>query len=304
MIYNNIIDTIGNTPIIRLNKLVDNDLAEIYVKVESFNPGGSIKDRVAYSMIEAAEKQNLINKDSTIVEPTSGNTGIGVAMICAAKGYRCIIVMPDSMSVERRKILKLYGAELVLTKGSQGMKGAVDKAKELCKDEGYYMLQQFDNPANPEIHKYTTAKEIINSFDTLDAFVAGVGTGGTITGVGEVLRNHYKNINIIAVEPYDSAVLSGNKPGAHKIQGIGAGFIPKVLNPNIYDEIIKIKNEDAFITSRRMAREEGILCGISCGANVFASLLIAKQLGPGKKVLTILPDSGERYLSSTIFAEE
>ena len=294
---------IGNTPMVRLNRLVSSDMAEVLVKLERYNPGGSIKDRICLSMIEDAEKKGLLRKGSSIIEPTSDNTGIGLAMISAAKGYKCILTMPDTMSAERRSILKYYGAEVVLTPGSDGMSGAILKAGEILKKiPGSFMPQQFKNPANPEIHRLTTAKEILAQTDgRLDAFVAGVGTGGTITGVGEALKKHDANIKIIAVEPRKSAVLSGGKAGAHKIQGIGAGFVPDVLNMKIIDEIIQVEDSDAFETSKRLAKEEGLLVGPSSGAATWASLVIAKKLGKSKRVVTILPDTGERYLSMEQF---
>ncbi|MCM8829971.1 MAG: cysteine synthase A [Candidatus Omnitrophica bacterium] len=298
-LYRNILDLIGHTPMVKLNKIVEENMAEIFVKIEFFNPGGSIKDRIALSMIEDAEKNGLLEKGSTIIEPTSGNTGIGIAMICAVKGYRCILVMPESMSLERIYILKSYGAEVVLTPAFEGMEGSIKKSEELAKKiEKSFILRQFNNPANPEIHRRTTAKEILNATGgKIDGFVAGVGTGGTITGVGEILKENNKEIKIIAVEPATSAVLSGEKPGPHKIPGIGAGFIPSVLNRNIIDEIFKVNDNEAFKTSQRLAKEEGIFAGISSGANVFVALKVAKKLGKGKRVVTVLPDSGERYFS-------
>ncbi|ERJ12562.1 cysteine synthase A [Haloplasma contractile] len=305
MIYSNIIDTIGNTPIVKLNHLVSGDMADVYVKIEFFNPTSSVKDRIAKAMIERAEENGDLTKDSVIIEPTSGNTGIGVAMVAAAKGYKCVLVMPDTMSIERRKILKAFGTELVLTEGAKGMKGAVDKTNELVEqNENYIPLHQFDNPANPLIHRNTTGQEIINDFDSLDAFVAGIGTGGTITGTGETLKNHFNDIKVYAVEPNDSAVLSGEGPGPHKIQGIGAGFVPSILNTDIYDDVIRVDNDIAFGTSRDLAYKEGILSGISSGANVFAAIEVAKKLGKGKKVLTIICDTGERYLSTTMFGDQ
>ena len=298
-VADNILDLIFNTPIVKLNKLTDSNSATIYAKLEMYSPGGSVKDRIALSMIEDAEKKGLIKKDSIIVEPTSGNTGIGIALICAVKGYKCILTMPESMSLERIYILKSFNAEVVLTPAIEGMAGAVKKAEEIVKkNKNAYMLQQFNNPANPEIHRKTTALEILKALgDDIDAFVAGVGTGGTITGVGEVLKKKIPNIKIIAVEPESSAVLSGKDPGPHKIQGIGAGFIPKVLNRKIIDRIITVKDEDAYKTSQTLSKLEGIFCGISSGANCFASLQVAKELGKGKKVVTVFPDTGERYFS-------
>ena len=291
---------IGSTPLIRLNKIVPENYANIYAKVEYFNPGGSVKDRIALSMIVNAEKKGLLKKGGTIVEPTSGNTGIGLALVGAVKGYRVILVMSDDMSDERRSILKSYGAQIELTKAKYGMQGAIDRAEELTKrHHGYFMPQQFNNPANPEIHRRTTAKEILKAMDgdQIDAFVSGVGTGGTITGVGEVLKTKNKEIKIVAVEPKTSAVLSGGKPGPHMIQGIGAGFIPKVLNTSIISEIIPVSDEDSFHTAKSLSKEEGLLVGFSSGAACFAALKVAEQLGKGKNVVAIFPDTGTRYLS-------
>ena len=291
---------IGSTPLIRLNKIVPENYANIYAKVEYFNPGGSVKDRIALSMIVNAEKKGLLKKGGTIVEPTSGNTGIGLALVGAVKGYRVILVMSDDMSDERRSILKSYGAQIELTKAKYGMQGAIDRAEELTKrHHGYFMPQQFNNPANPEIHRRTTAKEILKAMDgdQIDAFVSGVGTGGTITGVGEVLKTKNKEIKIVAVEPKTSAVLSGGKPGPHMIQGIGAGFIPKVLNTSIINEIIPVSDEDSFHTAKSLSKEEGLLVGFSSGAACFAALKVAEQLGKGKNVVVIFPDTGTRYLS-------
>jgi cysteine synthase A len=298
-IYEDITQLIGNTPMIRLNKVVPENSAEVIVKLESFNPGGSVKDRIALNMIKRAEEEGRLKPGGTIVEPTSGNTGIGLAMVSAVKGYKLILVMPDTMSIERRNLLLSYGAELVLTPGAEGMKGAIKKAQEILElNPGYIMLDQFKNPANPEIHELTTAKEILKDTNGIvDAFVAGVGTGGTISGVGKVLKQYNKNIKIFAVEPEESPVLSGGKPGPHKIQGIGAGFIPDTLNLDIIDGIIKVKERDAFEMSMILAKQEGILCGISSGANVFAAIEVANRLGKGKRVVTVLPDTGERYLS-------
>lgn len=304
MYFKNIIETIGNTPTVKLNKLRGENDAEVYVKLEMFNPGGSVKDRIGLSMIDDAEKRGIINKDTVIVEPTSGNTGIGLAMVCAAKGYKLLLVMPEQFSIERRKIMEALGAELVLTSKEKGIPGAVEKAEELVKENpNYFMPQQFKNPANPEIHRKTTAQEIVRDVPDLDAFVGGVGTGGTVTGVGEVLKTKNKNIKIVAVEPKDSPVLSGGKPGPHKIQGIGAGFVPDVMNLETVDEIVKVNNEDSMETARRLAREEGIFVGISSGAAVFAALKVARDLGKGKKVVVILPDTGERYLTTELWGE-
>lgn len=302
MLYDNILQTIGNTPIVKLNNMTDASSAEIYLKLEMFNPGGSVKDRIALNMIENAERQGLIKAGDTIIEPTSGNTGIGLAMTAATKGYKLILTMPESMSLERRKLLQAYGAEIILTKAPLGMAGAIQKAIELVEQKGYLMLQQFENLANPEAHRKTTAQEILKDFgQKLHAFVAGVGTGGTITGVGEILKKSIQGIQVIAVEPEDSAVLSGGPSGPHMLQGIGAGFIPKTLNVDVYDEIFKVSNTAAFETAKELARKEGILAGISAGANLYAALEVAKRLGKGKKVLTVIPDTGERYLSTTLF---
>ncbi|WML55507.1 cysteine synthase A [Neobacillus sp. PS3-12] len=300
-VANSVAELVGQTPIVKLNRLVDENSAEVYLKLEYFNPGSSVKDRIALAMIEAAEEQGIIKPGDTIVEPTSGNTGIGLAMIAAAKGYKAVLVMPETMSIERRNLLRAYGAELVLTPGPGGMKDAIAKAEELVKERGYFLPQQFQNPANPEVHKRTTGKEIAEQMDQLDAFVAGIGTGGTITGAGSVLREKFPEIKIYAVEPKDSAVLSGGKPGPHKIQGIGAGFVPAVLDTKLYDEVLLVTNEEAFEASRRAGREEGILAGISSGAAIHAAIEVAKKLGKGKKVLAIVPDNGERYLSTPLY---
>ena len=302
-IANSVADLVGQTPIVKLNRLVDENSADVYLKLEYFNPGSSVKDRIALAMIEAAEESGQLTKDSTIIEPTSGNTGIGLAMIAAAKGYKAVLVMPETMSMERRNLLRAYGAELVLTPGPEGMGGAIRKAEELAKENGYFMPQQFKNEANPDVHRRTTGKEIVEAFegDKVDAFVSGVGTGGTITGVGEVLREAYPEIQVIGVEPADSPVLSGGKPGPHKIQGIGAGFVPDILNTDVYDKIITIGNDEAFDYARRAAKEEGILGGISSGAAISAALKVAKELGKGKKVVAILPSNGERYLSTPLY---
>ena len=302
-IANSVAELVGHTPIVKLNRLVDENSADVYLKLEYMNPGSSVKDRIALAMIEAAEESGQLKADSTIIEPTSGNTGIGLAMIAAAKGYKAILVMPETMSLERRNLLRAYGAELVLTPGPEGMGGAIRKAEELAKENGYFMPQQFKNEANPEVHRQTTGKEIVEQFgdEQLDAFISGIGTGGTITGAGGVLREAYPNIKIVAVEPADSPVLSGGKPGPHKIQGIGAGFVPDVLNTKIYDEIITVENEEAFKYARQAAKEEGILGGISSGAAISAALQVAKELGKGKKVLAIIPSNGERYLSTPLY---
>ena len=298
-------ELIGKTPIVKLNRIVESDSADIYLKLEFMNPGSSVKDRIALAMIEDAEKNGLLKEGDTIIEPTSGNTGIGLAMVAAAKGYNAILVMPETMSIERRNLLRAYGAELVLTPGPEGMGGAIRKATELAKEHGYFIPQQFKNQSNPEIHRLTTGPEIIEQMgDQLDAYIAGIGTGGTITGAGEVLKEAYKDIKIYAVEPADSPVLSGGKPGPHKIQGIGAGFVPETLDVEVYDEIIQVKTEQAFEYARRVAKEEGILVGISSGAVIYAATEVAKKLGKGKKVLVIIPSNGERYLSTPLYQFE
>ncbi|RHW31826.1 cysteine synthase A [Neobacillus notoginsengisoli] len=304
-VANSIADLVGNTPIVKLNRLVDENSAEVYLKLEYMNPGSSVKDRIALAMIEAAEESGSLKKGDTIIEPTSGNTGIGLAMVAAAKGYKTLLVMPETMSVERRNLLRAYGAELVLTPGPEGMGGAIRKAEELAKENGYFMPQQFKNEANPEVHRRTTGREIVEQMgDQLDGFISGIGTGGTITGAGEVLREVYPTIKIYAVEPSDSPVLSGGKPGPHKIQGIGAGFVPDILDTKMYDEVIQVENEQAFEYARRAAKEEGILGGISSGAAIYAALKVAKELGKGKKVLAIIPSNGERYLSTPLYQFE
>ncbi|KFZ41927.1 cysteine synthase A [Anoxybacillus flavithermus] len=304
-VVQSITELIGQTPVVKLNRIIDENSADVYLKLEFMNPGSSVKDRIALAMIEAAEKAGKIQPGDTIIEPTSGNTGIGLAMVAAAKGYKAIFVMPDTMSLERRNLLRAYGAELVLTPGSEGMRGAIQKAEQLAQEHGYFMPQQFKNEANPEVHRLTTGKEIVEQMgDQLDAFVAGIGTGGTITGAGEVLRQAYPNIKIYAVEPADSPVLSGGKPGPHKIQGIGAGFVPDILNTSIYDEVVTVKTEEAFAAARLAARQEGILGGISSGAAIHVALQVAKKLGKGKKVLAIIPSNGERYLSTPLYQFE
>ncbi|BDR72479.1 cysteine synthase [Clostridium tetani] len=302
-IYNNLIELIGKTPLVNLNKFEkENGLdSNIIAKVEYFNPSGSVKDRAALSMIEEAERTNLINKDTVIIEPTSGNTGIGLALICAIKGYRLILTMPETMSIERRNILKAYGAEVVLTPGNMGMNGSIQKAEELAKEMGnVFIPQQFNNPSNSAIHKITTAKEIINDLDgKVDIFIAGVGTGGTVTGVGEGLKEYNKNIKIVAVEPENSPVLSGGKPGPHKIQGIGAGFIPEILDMNIIDEIFKASNEESIEIMKEIVKLEGLFVGISSGAALYAAKEIGKrEENKGKNIVVLLPDTGMRYLSS------
>jgi cysteine synthase A len=299
LIADSVLGLIGNTPLVRLPRITPEDSAELLGKLESLNPAGSVKDRIALAMIEAAEKQGLIKPGDTIVEPTSGNTGIGLAMVCAVKGYKLILTMPEDMSVERRRLLTRFGAQLVLTPAIEGMSGAVYAAQErVDKDKSFFMPQQFNNLANPDVHRRTTAREILAATEgRIDAFVAGVGTGGTITGVGEVLKAEHPDVLIIAVEPSKSQVLAGGKAGIHGIQGIGASFVPGVLNRDVYDELIAVKDEDAFAMTGRLTREEGLLVGISSGANVFASLQVAKKLGAGKRVVTMLCDTGERYLS-------
>ncbi len=304
-VADSVIGLIGETPIVKLNNMTDENSADIYLKLEFFNPGSSVKDRIGMAMIEAAEKEGVLKPGDTIIEPTSGNTGIGLAMVAAAKGYKAILVMPDTMSMERRNLLRAYGAELILTPGADGMKGAIAKSEELQKENGYFMPQQFNNEANVEVHERTTGKEIVEQMsDGLDAFVAGIGTGGTISGAGKVLKEKFENIKIYAVEPSASPILSGGNPGPHKIQGLGAGFVPKILDTKIYDEIIKIENDEAFETSRLVAKTNGILGGISAGAAVAAAKKVAKELGKGKKVLAIIPDNGERYLSTPLYQFE
>lgn len=302
-IYNSILDTIGETPIVKLGRITTDDMAQVYVKVESFNPGSSVKDRIALAMIEDAEKNGKLKAGMMIIEPTSGNTGIGLAMVGAAKGYSVTLVMPETMSIERRKLMQAYGANLVLTPGAEGMKGAIAKAKELAEEKNGFIPSQFDNPINPKVHEKTTAKEIVNAFEKngLDAFVAGVGTGGTITGVGNELKRMYSDIKIYAVEPEESPVLEGGQPGPHKIQGIGAGFVPSILNTEVYDQVLPVNSSDAMETAREIAKKEGILVGVSSGAALFAAMEVAKKMGPDQKVLVLLPDNGERYLSTELF---
>jgi cysteine synthase len=305
MRFDSIIDAIGRTPLIRLNRLPGKKTATVYVKAESFNPCSSVKDRIGVAMIIAAEKAGLLKPGMTIVEPTSGNTGIALAMTAAARGYSCIFTMPDTMSVERRSLMTIFGAEAILTPGSEGMKGAIAKAAELAAKDGHFQPFQFGNPANPAIHRDTTAVEIINDLAdlNLDAFVVGVGTGGTISGAGSVLKEKY-GCRVYAVEPEDSPVISGGKPGPHKIQGIGAGFIPDNYDPSVADDIIKVSNEAALQTARDLARKEGILAGISSGANVWSAIKVAKKLGAGKTVVTFVCDTGERYLSTAMYNTE
>jgi len=305
--YDSITDLIGGTPLVRVRRLVAPGSAAIYAKLESKNPFGSVKDRIGLSMIEAAERAGKLKPESVIVEPTSGNTGIALAAVAAAKGYKIVLTMPDTMSVERRKLLLAYGAEIVLTEGAKGMKGAIAKAEELAaSDPKYYMPMQFNNPANPEIHRHTTAIEIWNDTEgKVDILVAGVGTGGTITGIGEVLKASKPSVRIVAVEPDGSPVLSGGQPGPHKLQGIGAGFIPEVLNVKVIDEIVKVKEADAGETARRIAREEGILVGISSGAALWAAARIAERPeNAGKNIVVIIPSNGERYLSTWLFEQQ
>ncbi|MFR0585207.1 cysteine synthase A [Lactobacillus porci] len=303
-IYNSILDTIGHTPILKLNRVVPEDAADVYVKLEFFNPGGSIKDRIALAMVEKAEKEGKLKAGDTIIEPTSGNTGIGLAAVASAKGYHLIITMPETMSDERKKLMRAYGAELILTPGSKGMPGSIAKAEELVKEHGYFMPMQFENPANPEIHELTTGQEIVNAFgadDLPDAFVAGVGTGGTLTGIGRALKKADSAVKVYALEPAESPLLKEGKKGPHKIQGISAGFIPKTLDREIYDGIVEVSSAEAFETAREVARNEGFLPGISGGANIHGALELAKKLGKGHKVITVAPDNGERYLSTPLY---
>lgn len=303
-IYNSILDTIGHTPILKLNRVVPENAADVYVKLEFFNPGGSIKDRIALAMVEKAEKEGKLKAGDTIIEPTSGNTGIGLAAVASAKGYHLIITMPETMSDERKKLMRAYGAELILTPGSKGMPGSIAKAEELVKEHGYFMPMQFENPANPEIHELTTGQEIINAFgadDLPDAFVAGVGTGGTLTGIGRALKKADSAVKVYALEPAESPLLKEGKKGPHKIQGISAGFIPKTLDREIYDGIVEVSSAEAFETAREVARNEGFLPGISGGANIHGALELAKKLGKGHKVITVAPDNGERYLSTPLY---
>ncbi|MBS5938774.1 cysteine synthase A [Clostridium sp.] len=301
MIYNNMLEMIGKTPILKLSSLVDENSAEVYIKLEKLNPGGSVKDRAALGMIENAEKLGLLKEGSIIVEPTSGNTGIALAMIGRLKGYKVVIVMPDSMSKERRDLIKAYGAELILTDGAEGMKGAIEKAKELTKDPRYFMPQQFENLSNSKKHYETTAEEILDDLSDLDMFIAGVGTGGTVTGVANKLKEKKEDIKVVAVEPGSSPVLSGGMAGAHKIQGLGSGFVPKIYNSEYIDEVVKVSDEDALKTTKLVAEKEGILLGISSGAAIYVALEKAKVLGKGKKILAIAPDGGEKYISMGIY---
>ncbi len=303
MIHDSILTTIGQTPLVRIRRMVGGDDAEVVAKLESFNPGGSVKDRIALRMIEDAERAGRLQPGDVVVEPTSGNTGIGLALVAAVKGYEAVLVMPETMSVERRGLLQQLGARIVLTPGGQGMKGAIAEAERVAAAPGHFMPRQFSNPANPEAHRKTTAREIIGALEgrTLDFFVAGVGTGGTVTGTAEVLKETYPDITVVAVEPAASPVLSGGSPGAHKIQGIGAGFVPDVYSGDNVDEVVQVGDDEALEAARALSREEGILAGISSGAAMFAALEVARRAGSGKLVAVILPDTGERYMSTDLF---
>lgn len=304
-IYNSVTELIGKTPIVKLNKIVPEDSADVFVKLEFFNPGGSVKDRIALSMIEKAEHDGLLKPGDTIIEPTSGNTGIGLSMVGVAKGYKVIIVMPETMSIERRLLMKGYGAELILTPGADGISGSIREAERLAKENGYFLPLQFENEANPLVHEKTTGPEIHQAFGVngLDAFVAGIGTGGTITGAGRELKRVYPKIELIGVEPAESAILEGKEAGPHKIQGIGTGFVPKTLDTSVYDKVLSISGDEAMETAREVGRKEGILVGISSGDAIAAALKVAKELGKGKKVLAVVPDNGERYLSTALYQE-
>ncbi|HAQ7041782.1 TPA: cysteine synthase A [Enterococcus faecium] len=304
-IYNSVTELIGKTPIVKLNKIVPEDSTDVFVKLEFFNPGGSVKDRIALSMIEKAEHDGLLKPGDTIIEPTSGNTGIGLSMVGVAKGYKVIIVMPETMSIERRLLMKGYGAELILTPGADGISGSIREAERLAKENGYFLPLQFENEANPLVHEKTTGPEIHQAFGVngLDAFVAGIGTGGTITGAGRELKRVYPKIELIGVEPAESAILEGKEAGPHKIQGIGTGFVPKTLDTSVYDKVLSISGDEAMETAREVGRKEGILVGISSGAAIAAALKVAKELGKGKKVLAVVPDNGERYLSTALYQE-
>jgi cysteine synthase A len=305
LVADSALDLISATPVVRLNRVVPDGCGEVWAKLESFNPGGSVKDRICRAMIEAAERDGRLKPGATIIEPTSGNTGIGLALVCAVKGYRLILTMPDTMSEERRSLLAAYGARMILTPDTRGMHGAIRKAEEiLAQHPEYFMPQQFANPANPEVHRRTTAPELLEQFDRIDAFVAGVGTGGTITGVGEVLKERMPGVRIVAVEPASSPVLSGGEPGFHKIQGIGAGFVPQILNTKIYDEVIAVSDAEATECARRLAKSEGILVGISAGAACVAAIAVARRLGPGTTTAVMFPDTGERYLTTDLFHAE
>ena len=304
-IYNSVTELIGKTPIVKLNKLVPEDSADVFVKLEFFNPGGSVKDRIALSMIEKAEHDGLLKPGDTIIEPTSGNTGIGLSMVGVAKGYKVIIVMPETMSIERRLLMKGYGAELILTPGVDGISGSIREAERLAKENGYFLPLQFENEANPLVHEKTTGPEIHQAFGVngLDAFVAGIGTGGTITGAGRELKRVYPKIELVGVEPAESAIVEGKEAGPHKIQGIGTGFVPKTLDTSVYDKVLSVTGDEAMETAREVGRKEGILVGISSGAAIAAALKVAKELGKGKKVLAVVPDNGERYLSTALYQE-
>ena len=304
-IYNSVTELIGKTPIVKLNKIVPEDSADVFVKLEFFNPGGSVKDRIALSMIEKAEHDGLLKPGDTIIEPTSGNTGIGLSMVGVAKGYKVIIVMPETMSIERRLLMKGYGAELILTPGVDGISGSIREAERLAKENGYFLPLQFENEANPLVHEKTTGPEIHQAFGVngLDAFVAGIGTGGTITGAGRELKRVYPKIELVGVEPAESAILEGKEAGPHKIQGIGTGFVPKTLDTSVYNKVLSVTGDEAMETAREVGRKEGILVGISSGAAIAATLKVAKELGKGKKVLAVVPDNGERYLSTALYQE-
>ena len=304
-IYNSVTELIGKTPIVKLNKIVPEDSADVFVKLEFFNPGGSVKDRIALSMIEKAEHDGLLKPGDTIIEPTSGNTGIGLSMVGGAKGYKVIIVMPETMSIERRLLMKGYGAELILTPGVDGISGSIREAERLAKENGYFLPLQFENEANPLVHEKTTGPEIHQAFGVngLDAFVAGIGTGGTITGAGRELKRVYPKIELVGVEPAESAILEGKEAGPHKIQGIGTGFVPKTLDTSVYNKVLSVTGDEAMETAREVGRKEGILVGISSGAAIAAALKVAKELGKGKKVLAVVPDNGERYLSTALYQE-
>ena len=304
-IYNSVTELIGKTPIVKLNKIVPEDSADVFVKLEFFNPGGSVKDRIALSMIEKAEHDGLLKPGDTIIEPTSGNTGIGLSMVGVAKGYKVIIVMPETMSIERRLLMKGYGAELILTPGVDGISGSIREAERLAKENGYFLPLQFENEANPLVHEKTTGPEIHQAFGVngLDAFVAGIGTGGTITGAGRELKRVYPKIELVVVEPAESAILEGKEAGPHKIQGIGTGFVPKTLDTSVYNKVLSVTGDEAMETAREVGRKEGILVGISSGAAIAAALKVAKELGKGKKVLAVVPDNGERYLSTALYQE-
>ncbi len=301
MLVNSALELIGNTPILKINKMVGENSGDVFVKLEKFNPGSSIKDRAALGMIEQAERDGILKADSVIVEPTSGNTGIGIALVGRLKGYKVVIVMPETMSKERRDMIKAYGAELILTEGKKGMKGAIEKAEELVKEKGYFMPQQFENKANAQKHYETTAEEILKDIPDIDVFIAGVGSGGTIVGVGRKLKELKPDIKVVAVEPEKSPVLAGGNPGAHKIQGIGAGFIPELYSADDVDEIFEVSDEDSYKVARNFASEEGVLIGISSGAALYAGMEIAKKLGKGKKIVVIAPDGGEKYFSSGLY---